>query len=92
MAVTELPLKREEDDNTDESYKTSKRGSGMTEKSSRWRDVREYITSKEGWVGNYVRCSLLYPNLALRTCARTDITDNALLRTISTSSHQTYGP
>lgn len=63
MAVPELPLKREVDDNTDESYATSKRGSGMTEKSSRWRDVRKYFTSKEGWVGNYVRCSLLHPEL-----------------------------
>lgn len=63
MAVPELPLKREEDDHTDEPYATSKRGSGMTEKSSRWRDVREYVTSKEGWFGNYVRCSLLRPNL-----------------------------
>lgn len=63
MAVSELPLKREEGDNTDESSATSKRDSGMTEKSSRWRDVREYFTSKEGWLGNYVCCSLLRPNL-----------------------------
>lgn len=63
MAVPELPLKRDESDNTDESYTTSKRGSGMTEKSPRWRDVREYFTSKEGWFGNYVCCSLLCPKL-----------------------------
>lgn len=63
MAVSELPLKCEEDDNTDESYATSKRGSGMTEKSSRWRAVREYVTSKEGWFGNYVGHLLPRPNL-----------------------------
>lgn len=68
MAVSELPLKRVEDNTaSDESYATSKRGSGMTEKSSRWRDVKEYVTSKEGWFGNYVRCNLLRRNLQLCT-------------------------
>lgn len=67
MAVPELPLKRVEDDKTDESYAMSNRGSGMTEKSSRWREVRAYVTSKEAWVGNYVRRSLLRPNLELCT-------------------------
>lgn len=64
MAVPELPLKRDEGDNTDESYSTSKRSSGMTEKSPRWRAVREYVTSKEGWFGNYVGHPLLRPKIA----------------------------
>ena len=55
MAAPELPLKREEDDSTDESYATPNRGSGMADKSSRWQYVREYVTSKDGWLGHYVR-------------------------------------
>lgn len=89
MAVSELPLKREEDDNTDESYASPKRGSGMTEKSSRWRNVREYVTSKEGWFGSYVCCSVLRPK-TYYVHAQTWLT--MLSRTISTSSHRTYGP
>lgn len=76
MAVSELPLKREEGDNTDESYASPKRDSGMTEKSSQWRDLKEYVTSKEGWFGHYVCRSVIHPKLNFRV--RTDMTDNAL--------------
>jgi hypothetical protein len=54
MAVFELPLKREEGNNTDESNLSPIRDSGTTEKPSRWRHLRQYVTSKEGWFGHYV--------------------------------------
>lgn len=87
MALTEYPLKRGEDGNTDESSATSKSGSGMTEKLSRWRDLKEYLTSKEGWVGNYV-CSQIAQ--AQDAHAQTSLTMSH--RTIFTSLHQISGP
>lgn len=89
MAISELPLKREEGDNTDESYASPKRDSGMTEKPSRWRYVRECVTSREGWFGHYVGRSVLRPKIYY-VHAQTSLT--MLPRTISTSLHRTYGP
>ncbi|POS76540.1 purine permease [Diaporthe helianthi] len=65
MAVSELPLKREDGDNpgTDESYTSPERGIGMTEKSSQWRQIKEYVTSKEGWFGHYDYLYLVTPNI-----------------------------
>ena len=66
-----------------ESYEPSTVAEITPRKGIDWQYLKHYFTSKEGWIGDYVRkimLSLLYTNL----------TKNS--RTISTSSRQISGP
>jgi hypothetical protein len=44
-------------------YALSSEEGGQQMKENRWQHLRHYFTSREGWIGDYVRAFLLCPTL-----------------------------